>query len=46
MLDDYYDKVRGVFGADFTHKLTGAQIIKFNIQKVNFIVAVCMLQMG
>lgn len=28
MLDDYYDKVRGVFGADFIHKLTGAQIIK------------------
>ncbi|EJJ9778405.1 ammonia-forming cytochrome c nitrite reductase subunit c552 [Campylobacter coli] len=28
MLDDYYDKVRNVFGADFTHKLTGAQIIK------------------
>ncbi|MGH2267866.1 ammonia-forming cytochrome c nitrite reductase subunit c552 [Campylobacter taeniopygiae] len=28
MFDEYYDKVRAIFGADFTHKLTGAPIIK------------------
>ncbi|TKX30557.1 ammonia-forming cytochrome c nitrite reductase subunit c552 [Campylobacter estrildidarum] len=28
MLDKYYDKVRTIFGSDFTHKLTGAPIIK------------------
>lgn len=28
MFDEYYDKIRTIFGADFIHKLTGAPIIK------------------
>lgn len=28
MFDEYYDKIRTIFGADFIHKLTGTPIIK------------------